>query len=184
MTANLCQCYGKKLDILSKSFRNILVIMATMWRAKRVFALFLAVKWWMRSKMRRFWWGWDESVVPQGQGTFRECMNVADVCRERACPFRTPGRALLLFGSAAEGVVLLFFREKRSRKAGVRTAAVNRARAIAHHFLASRSLAEGSLPFLRSLWLTKASPQAIRVRVLIRPEKGRGICPRALLSPL
>ena len=56
--------------------------------------------------------------------------NDPNVCRERACPLCTPGKEPLLFGNAAEGVVLLFSREKRSRKAGVRTAAAKAAPAL------------------------------------------------------
>ena len=70
--------------------------------------------------MRGFWWGWDESVVLQGRGTFRECMNVTDVCRERACPFRTPGRALLLFGSPAEERAFSFLEKREAEKQATR----------------------------------------------------------------
>ena len=105
--------------------------------------------------------------------------NDPNVCRERACPFRTPGRALLLFGIAAEGVVLLFSREKRSRKASD-TRPFGQIPLNAH--FSGRGRATGRARYAWGGVLSLA--RGYRVRVLIRPEKGRGICPRALLSPL
>ena len=105
--------------------------------------------------------------------------NDPNVCRERACPFRTPGRMLLLFGSPAEGVVLLFSREKRSRKASD-TRPFGQIPLNAH--FSGRGRATGRAWYAWGWVLSMV--RVHRVRVLIRPEKGRGICPRPLLSPL
>ena len=117
--------------------------------------------------------------APDACDLLGECTNVTDVCRERACPFRTPGKEPLLFGNAAEGVVLLFSREKRSRKASD-TLPFGQIPLIAR--FSGRGRATGRSWYAWG-WVLRLA-RGHRVRVLIRPEKGRGICPRALLSPL
>ena len=58
--------------------------------------------------------------APEAWNLLMEWTNDPNVCRERACPFRTPGRALLLFGSPAEGRAFSFLEKREAEKQATR----------------------------------------------------------------